>query len=195
MLVVILEYLSTRDKLNLQTTCETFRQILKKNKKTNREVCKTLQDVTLPTSLMYSISWSQRFASVRELDLTSCYWLKSVEVRRCVFKLSNLEALYASGTFLSISDLTKILRALHQLKRLSFSLKPVSVRDVGSTSVHTTRNSLRPMQCESKLWSAVISHLLKETVFTYTRRNSRLWRTSITNRYRFQWKWKPLWLV
>jgi F-box domain. len=32
-LVLILEYLSIRDKLNLQTACETFHQILKNNKK------------------------------------------------------------------------------------------------------------------------------------------------------------------
>jgi len=68
---------------------------------------------------------------VRKLDLTSCYWLKSVVVRRCVFKLWNPEALYAAGTVLSINDLINILQALHQLKRLSFSLEPVSVRDAG----------------------------------------------------------------
>jgi len=52
---------------------------------------------------------------VKELDLTSCYWLKSVDVRRCVLKLSNLEALYVADTSLSSSDLIKILKALHQV--------------------------------------------------------------------------------
>ena len=68
-----------------------------------------------------------------------------------MFKLSNHEDLYVADTSLSIRDLIKILKALHQLKRLSFSLKPISVRDAGSTSVRMTRNSLRPTQCESKL--------------------------------------------
>jgi hypothetical protein len=53
--------------------------------------------------------------SVKELDLTSCYWLKSVDVRRCVLKLSNLEALYVADTSLSSSDLIKILKALHKV--------------------------------------------------------------------------------
>jgi hypothetical protein len=53
--------------------------------------------------------------NVRELDLTSCYWLKPVDIRRCVFKLSNLEALYVADTSLSSTDLIKILQALHQV--------------------------------------------------------------------------------
>jgi len=53
--------------------------------------------------------------SVKELDLTSCYWLKSEDVRRCVLKLSNLEALYVADTSISSSDLLKILKALHQV--------------------------------------------------------------------------------
>jgi hypothetical protein len=53
--------------------------------------------------------------NVRELDLTSCYWLKSVDIRRCVLKLSNLEALYVADTSISSSDLIKILQALRQV--------------------------------------------------------------------------------
>jgi len=51
-----------------------------------------------------------------------------------VFKLPNLEARYVADNFLGISDLLKILKALHQLTRLSFSLKPVSVRHAGSSA-------------------------------------------------------------
>lgn len=49
--------------------------------------------------------------NVRELDLTSCYWLKSVCIRSCVLKLSNLEALYVADTSLNRGDLMKILQA------------------------------------------------------------------------------------
>ena len=53
--------------------------------------------------------------NVRELDLTSCYWLKSADVRKCVLKLSNLEALYVADTSVHISDIIKTLKALHQV--------------------------------------------------------------------------------
>jgi len=53
--------------------------------------------------------------NVKELDLTSCYWLKSVDVQRCVLKLSNLEALYVADTSLSSSAVIKILKTLHQV--------------------------------------------------------------------------------
>jgi Excinuclease ATPase subunit len=53
--------------------------------------------------------------NVKELDLTSCYWLRSVDVRRCVLKLLNLEALYVADTSLSIGDVIRILKKLHQV--------------------------------------------------------------------------------
>jgi hypothetical protein len=52
---------------------------------------------------------------VRELDLTSCYWLKSVDVQRCVVQLSNLEALHVADTSLRSCDIIRILKALHQV--------------------------------------------------------------------------------
>ena len=69
--------------------------------------------------------------SVKELDLTSCYWLKSGDVRRCVVKMSNLEALYVVDTSLSNSDVIKIFKALHQVfivATLFFSIVSLSLR-------------------------------------------------------------------
>jgi hypothetical protein len=80
---------------------------------------------------------------VTELDLTSCYWLKSVDIRRCVLKLSNLEALYVADTSLSISDLIKILKALHQvlivatlfLDIVSLSLRFIACINLGNPAL------------------------------------------------------------
>jgi hypothetical protein len=135
MLVLILEYLITRNKLNLQTTCETFHQILKNKKKKLIGNLNVARCYTADISSVKYLLKPEIYESVTELDLTSCYWLKSIDVRRCVFKLSNCKALYVADTLLSISDLIEILRAVHQLKRLSFSLQPVSVRDAGSSAL------------------------------------------------------------
>jgi hypothetical protein len=82
--------------------------------------------------------------SVRELDLSSCYWLKSVDVQRCVLKLSNLEALYVVDTSLSISNIIKILKALHQvliIATLFLCTVTLSLRFIVSISLgyHTLR--------------------------------------------------------
>lgn len=92
--------------------------------------------------------------SVRELDLTNCYWLKSVNVRRCVLKLSNLEALYIVDTSISSSDLIKILKATHQvlivatllLGLVTLSLKYI----VGINMGHPTLRMPFSSNCRSK---------------------------------------------
>jgi hypothetical protein len=53
--------------------------------------------------------------NVKELDLTSCYWLKSIDIRKCALKLPNLEALYVVDTPVTWGDLMKILSKLCQV--------------------------------------------------------------------------------
>lgn len=55
------------------------------------------------------------YENVKEFDITSCYWLKSVGIRECVLKLSKLEALYAADTSLTRGDLMKILNSSLQV--------------------------------------------------------------------------------
>lgn len=47
--------------------------------------------------------------NIKELDLTSCYWLKSVDIQKCALKLPNLEAFHVADTSLTTGDLMKVL--------------------------------------------------------------------------------------
>ncbi|GFG40517.1 hypothetical protein Cfor_07581 [Coptotermes formosanus] len=146
-LVLIFEYLSGGDKLNLDRTCKTFHRILYNNKRLTRKLNFVRCYTTDISSIMHFLK-PEICKNVRELDLTSCYWLKPVDIRRCVFKLSNLEALYVADTSLSSSDLIKILQALHQLKRLSFSLKHVTDHGAGSLSLEMKSIALELQRLE-----------------------------------------------
>ncbi|XP_021917951.1 F-box/LRR-repeat protein 18-like isoform X2 [Zootermopsis nevadensis] len=63
--------------------------------------------------------------NIKELDLTSCYWLKSVDIQKCALKLPNLEAFHVADTSLTTGDLMKVLCSCCKIKQLSWSWNPV----------------------------------------------------------------------
>ncbi|XP_023702061.1 uncharacterized protein LOC111861597 isoform X5 [Cryptotermes secundus] len=118
-LVHIFEYVKGGDILNLSVTCKRFNEILEAKTLTRKlsfAGCYTANISHIKCYLKPKI----RHENVKEFDLTSCYWLKSIDIRECVLKLSNLDSLYVADTSLTWRHLLMILNKC-QLKRLSWS--------------------------------------------------------------------------
>jgi hypothetical protein len=109
--------------------------------------------------------------SVKELALTSCYWLKSVDVRKCVVELSNLEVLYVADTSLSNSDLIKILKALNQVfivATLFFGIVSLSLRFIAC--INLGNPTLRmPCSCNCRSKISVMTNVFWDMI-PYTKK-------------------------
>lgn len=126
-LVHIFEYVKGGDKLNLSVTCRRFNEILEVKTLTRKlsfAGCYTASIFHIKCYLKPKI----RYENVKEFDLTSCYWLKSIDIRQCVLKLSNLNSLYVADTSLTWRDLMKILNKSCQI------IVPEQTRRIGASS-------------------------------------------------------------
>ncbi|XP_069700942.1 uncharacterized protein [Periplaneta americana] len=63
--------------------------------------------------------------NVRELDLSSCYWVPAADIMSIVKKLPKLHAVYAVDTQLNWTHILKIVKLLRELKRLSWSWQSI----------------------------------------------------------------------
>ncbi|PSN53318.1 hypothetical protein C0J52_04690 [Blattella germanica] len=120
MLILIFDYLKGVDRIRLSETCRRFSEILKE-KRLSRKLDFSGSYCFSSTDLKFYLAPKVRREIIRELNVTSCYWLTSFDIFKVVRKLQNLHTLYAADTMLSIGSLIKIIECLPQLRRISCS--------------------------------------------------------------------------
>lgn len=120
LLVMIFNYCSTADHVNISQVCNKLNDIT-----CDRKVIKVAnfhyQTDVLQDQIKRFLTFKPRAESITTIDFTSCYWLPSSFIHNLVNRLTNVQNVLVADTALLPSHLKQLLKNLSRIKRLSWT--------------------------------------------------------------------------